>query len=229
MAATLAELRARALQILSDTGSAIYTADLVDECLRHALADYSAVLPQELETVVTLVGDGREVDLSALTGLLGVTQVYWPWDSLATEETWPPNQVRGWRLVWDDASPILHFTQLDGDQPQADDEVRIWYAAKQTINGLDGETATTVRLDHETLIVLGGAAYAALARAQALIETAGVDLYQVGLLGSWGQKMMSEFRARLAALRGAEARRGPTWVEGWSIDKWDRRETESNF
>ena len=223
MPSTLAELRTRVLQLLSDTGSAIYVAGLVDECIRHALADYSAVLPQELDTVITLAAAGREVDLSALSGLLGVTQVYWPYDSLATDETWPPNKIRGYRVMWDDASPILHFTQIDGAQPQASDEIRVWYIAKQTINGLDAETVTTIRLDHESLVVLGAAGYAALARAADLIETAGVDLYQVGLLGSWGQKMLKDFQNKLASLRGAEVRRGPLWGEGWALDKWDRR------
>ena len=217
----IADFRDRVSQMLVDVAGAIYADGLIDESLRHALGEYSAVCPQALETVVNVLADGREIELSGLAGLLEVTEVYWPFDSAATEETWPPNRVRGWRVFWDITDPVLHFIQWDGEQPQAGDEARIWYTAKHTIEGLDAEAVTSVSIAHESLIVLGAAGYTALSRATELIETAGIDLYQVGLLGTMGTKYVREFQSKLEALRKVEARRGPAWGQGWALDKWD--------
>jgi len=69
--------------------------------------------------------------------------------------------------------------------------------------------------------VTGAAGQAALSRAADLVETTNVDLYQVGLLASWGKLKMREFASALEALRTANARRGAPWSEGWQLDKWD--------
>jgi hypothetical protein len=227
MGSTAVEFRTRIAQALMDTGGAIYDSDLVLEALRQALNEYSGVLPQELETTITLVADGREISLAALSGLVNVLQVWWPYDSAAPG--WPPNQVKGFRVWWDNGNPVLFLHELAGAEPRQDDELRLWYSANQTIEGLDSATVTTVRPDHESLLVVGAAAYAAMARAEDLIETSGTDLYQVGLLGSWAVKQRGIFQAGLAALRGAEARQGPSWGAGWSVDKWDSRDTGENF
>ncbi len=225
MGSTLAQFETRILAALVDAGGAIYTTATVDEALRHALSEYSQVCPLEMETVLTLPGAGREIDLSSLTGLLSVSMVWWPFDS--TAEAWPPNQVKGFRIWWDDTNPVLFLMDLAGGEPQTSDELRAWYTASQTIQNLDSAAATTVRTDHESLLVLGASAYAALARAEDLVETAGTDLYQVGLLGSWGVRKQRDFQAQLDRLRASEARRGPAWGHGWSVDKWDSRETGS--
>ena len=221
---TLAQLRTRVLQLLLDTGSAIYPSDLVDESLRQALHDYSQVRPLQMETVVTLPGDGREIALNGISELLEVTNVWWPYDSAATSETWPPNQVRGWHVYWDDAQAVLFLDQLEGAQPQMDDEVRVWYTTIQKVEGMDSAAATTVRIDHETGLCLGAAGYAALSRVVDLVETAGTDLYAMALQATWGNAKLREFRRWLETLRAREVRSGtPAWGYGWSLDKWDNR------
>ena len=76
-----------------DTANTIWPTATLDECLRLALHEYSDASPLQFETVITLPGDSREIALAALTGLEMVSDVWWPYDSAATTETWPPNRV----------------------------------------------------------------------------------------------------------------------------------------
>lgn len=216
---TLAQLRDRVEVVLVDSGNLIWSTDAIDEGIRQALEEYSRTLPLLKSDTLTLGAAGREIDLSSLTGLLDVTRVYWPYD--ASAETWPPNRVKGWRLtLLDGDTPTLELTGWDQAQPQAGDVVRLWYTAMQTIDGLDSADASTVRQDHESLLVVGAAGKCALFRAADLIEIAGTDLYQVGLLNSWGKNKLKEFMYTLEMIRSREAVRGVPWVSGWPLDKW---------
>ena len=219
---TLAQIRDRVEQMLVDPANAIYATGLLDECITQALDEYSHANPLGAETFITLPGDGREIAIDSLTGLINVTEVWWPTDSTASSETWPPNRVLGWRLWWDDARPVLFLDTVEQDQPQTDDEVRIWYTKRQTIENLDSATVTSLPGEAESLIVLGAAGHAAMARAEDLIEVAGTDLYQVGVLATWGTKKLNEFRKRLATLQRESSRRGTSYLRSsWILDKWD--------
>jgi hypothetical protein len=217
---TLTQLRDRVEAMLMDTANAIWDTDVIDEAIRQALDEYNQVFPLSVETVITLPGDSREIALNSLTGLLDVMEVWWPYDSAASE-TWPPNKIRGFRLWWDDAQPVLFLDLVDGSQPQQDDEMRIWYTKPQTIQDLDSADSTTLQGDHQSALVKGAAGHAALFRTADLVEVAGTDLYAVGLLGTWGRAKEREWSAFLESLRKQSARRGPPWGQGWPLDKWD--------
>jgi hypothetical protein len=218
---TLAQFIDRVELALLDAGNAHFSPDTITQGLRQAVKEYSLARPQEAETVITLPGDGREIALDSLTGLLEVTDVWWPYDSLATSETWPPNRVRGWRVWWDDAQPVLFLTRNDGEQPQEDDEMRIWYVRQQTIENLDSATITSLPAAHEEIIVNGAAGFAALSNAVDMINTANTDVFMVGLMGTWGKTKVQEFRKSVESLRAAGARSGAAWTHGWVVDKWD--------
>ena len=223
----LAAIRDRVEQTLLDTGNAIWATGAIDEALRTALHQYSEANPQAIETYLTLAADGREISLSTLTGLLNVTEVWWPYDH--TTETWPPNKVQGFRIFWDAGVATLLLDFEEADQPQIDDEVRIFYTAAQTIEDLDTATATTVPAPHESWLVVGAAGQAAMSRALDLMEVTGTDMYAIGLMATWGRSKVKEFQSFLNALRGQHARRGPSWGTGWRMDKWDSVDTEDLF
>lgn len=220
---TLAQLRDRVEQSLLDVSNAIFTTELIDECLRQALDQYNQANPHSLETVIELPGDGREIALDALTDLSQVTEVWWPYDSAAAVESWPPNRVTGFRVYWDDARPVLFLDVLAGAQPQAGEEVRIWYVARHTIQGLDAAAVTTLPGEHESMLVIGAAGHAAMARALDLLESSGTDLYAIGLMATWGRARQREYAAFLKGLKERGARSGMPWGAGWSLDQWDRK------
>ena len=217
----LADIRDRVEAFLMDSGNAIWDTATIDEGINQVLDEYSAVFPLSLETVITLPGDGREIALSDLTGLIEVTQVWWPYDSDASSETWPPNKVRGWHLWWDDATAVLFVDIVDGSQPQTDDEMRIWYIYPQTIQDLHSADSTTIQDAHISKIVEGAAAKAAMARAVDLVETADTDIYSVQVLATWGKHHKGKWDRFLETMRKRGNRFGPSWGDGWALDKWD--------
>jgi hypothetical protein len=224
MGLTLAQYEARVAVFLMDTGNTIWPTATLDECIRLALHEYSEANPLGVETVITLPGDGREVALNALPGLTAVTDVWWPYDSAATTETWPPNRVRGFRMYWDDDQPVLYLETEDDTQPQQDDELRLWYVKQRTIQNLDSASATTIQVDHESWIVMGAAGQAAFARATDLAETAGVSAVSTPNLAALGSRWLRTFRANVASLRGQRnpgGPGGPVFGAGWRLDKWD--------
>ena len=222
MPSTLAQLEARVAARLTDAANAVFALATLDEAIRTALHDYGAVSPNTSETVITLPGDGREIALNGVTGLLDVSEVWWPYDSDASEETWPPNRVRGFRLWWDNGSPVLFLDIAEGGQPQLDDELRLWYTKLHTVQNLDSESITTVRADHETGLVTGAAGYAALSETIDQVGQVHIDPEETKTLQAWGAARLGEFNAWLETLRAQNARSGKPWGDtGWSLDKWD--------
>jgi hypothetical protein len=215
----LATIRARVERKLWDETNAVWSDDVIDEAIWTALDEFSQVFPQTTSEVITLDADGREIDISDLDGLLNVTRVYWPYDS--SEETWPPNRVKGFRLEWIAGDPILTFTAIDGDQPQTDDEVKIWYTCRQTIDDLDSETETSLNSLQETLIIIGAAGYAVQGRGLDLLRISEIDPDLVTKYEKWADGRLLEFRAKLEQLRGESARAGESFATPWTLDKWD--------
>jgi len=219
MPSTLVGYRARILDRLVDAGGNIFSTATLDEAIRTALDEYNRVYPLTAETVIVLPGAGREIALANVTGLIGVSEVWWPYDSLS--EVWPPNQVQGFRIFWDDAQPVLFLTTRDGSQPQLDDEVRLWYTKLHTIQDLDSAAVTTVHLDHETDVVAGGAGHAAIAESLDQIGQVHIDPKEVEYLRSWGISRLNEYRAALNRIRDATVHTGEPWGAPWKLDKWD--------
>ncbi len=215
----LTVLRGRVELKLSDVGNVIWSTDALDEGIQSALDEYNAVMPAKAEETLTLAAAGREIDLSEIDGLIKVTEVWWPYDSDA--EIWPPNRVLGWYQFTSADGPVLFLNQIDGAQPQAGDEVRIWYTLRQAIEGLAGATEGTLPLDHESLLVLGAAGHAVQGRALDLLRVTEVDPGLVAKYEKWADDRLKEYRASLEILRSEQARSGVSWGPGWAVDKWE--------
>ena len=218
---TLAQLEVRVSARLADAANALWPLTLVDEALRTALSEYSAAIPQAMEGILILPGTGREIALDSFANLTRVLDVWWPYDTLT--EVWPPNQVAGFRVWWDDARPVLLLASKTANQPQASDTIRVWYTRPQTIASLDSATTTSVFPNHESSIVNGAAGFAASMALVSQLSSVKVDPHQVVSLHTYAADRLKEFRASLAALAGAGAAPsfGPPYGEGWGIDKWD--------
>lgn len=216
---TLAQLETRISARLVDASNVIYSTATIDEALRSALSDYSTVLPLGSETYITLPGTGREIALDALTGLIAVLDVWWPYNP--DTEVWPPNMVAGFRVYWDDARPVLLLASKNANQPQINDSLRLWYTKPHTISSLDSAATTTVFPNHESMLVTGACAYCAASEHMDQIGTVRVDPAEVPALQAWAAARMAEWQTWLARMAAAAPSFGPPFGDGWGIDKWD--------
>jgi len=221
---TLAQLEARVAARLIDASNAVFTTATLDEALQSALDEYTQAWPLTLETVITLPGDGREIALNGVSGLISVQEVWWPFDSDATQETWPPNQVRGFRVWWDDAQPVLFLNVKGAAQPQAADELRLWYSAAHTIQNLASAATTTVFPHHESGLVSGAAGYAVLSQDVNQLGAVRLDRDEAVAAREWGRAQLREFRAWLKAVAAQAPTHGEPFGPGWRLDRFDDQE-----
>jgi hypothetical protein len=218
---TLAELRARVLEMLSDATPTYFTADRIDESLHRALDEYSQYNPMQGETLLDLPGDGWEIALGEVDGLLRVMAVHWPYDSLLSEDNQHENQISHWFLWWDDGNPVVTVITKDGSMPEEDDELRLWYELAHSIDGLAGGSVTTLPDLHESIIVTGAAGFAAMSQSSALMLDTTADMYAATLMATWGRAKEREFRQLLSKLAIQVGRSGAP-SKAWAMDKWDR-------
>ncbi len=179
MAATLTSLRDRIEEILADDANAIWAADTIDEGIRLALDTYSKARPYQAIDTLTLAADGREIDVSGVTGLLNITRVWLPYTAATPEH--PPR----WRVFehWQDAQILYIEDDVEGTPtnplgfgaPSSGDVARLFYTQKQTLNGLDSATATTFADDDESMIAWAASGYAILTEATKATKHAQID------------------------------------------------------
>jgi pyruvate carboxylase len=93
------------------------------------------------------------------------------------------------------------------------------YAGKQTIEDLDNASATTVRDDHESLLVVGASGQAAMIRAAGLNEAWGVKSGEMSQLMTWGSAQYERFVEFLAEIR-TELAINIFPKKYWNLDKW---------
>ena len=215
MTATLTTLRDRVELMLADSGNDIWSTGDVDEGIRQALHEYSKTRPLRAVSSIELDATGREIDVSSLTGLLGVLEVWCDYTSTAPEF---PANVRAFQH-WRDESKIY---VNDDYEPASGDVVRVFYTTLQTLSGLDSATATTVPLDDETLLALGAAGYAATARAIDLTEQVTLDRLTAQQTRAWGLAKLQEFRAGLKTVARRMALENVSYVELPPLDRFER-------
>src|SRR5438105_690697 len=91
-AATLTTLEARVKNLLAASASATTWATAnIDEGIRQALEEYSRARPQTVAGSITPAANTREFSIAALTGLLSVARVWFPYTSTSPE--YPPNWI----------------------------------------------------------------------------------------------------------------------------------------
>ena len=211
----LAAYRTRITNSLDDT-KAKYTTDIIDEALRKTLNEYTRASPNIKTHTHTVTTAGRPQTLAA-ANLIAIIQLVHPYDSTLTD---PFVYAReDFSLTHMDGSPTLYF--FGNDIPEVDEKIYLRYAAKQTITDLDSATATTVRDDHEDILIVGASGQAAMMRASGLNEQWGGRPGDVGALMTWGTKQYSRFFDFIS-----EIKQEPTLpafpLNSWQLDDWDK-------
>jgi hypothetical protein len=195
---------------LDDAGNAVWSTDQIDRAIAKALNDYSRVNPSQAVDTISLTADGREIDVSSLSGLIRIVRVWWPYT--ASDPEYPPQWVR-W-AKWGDALSII-----SDEEPQSGDVVRVFYHRAREIEDLGGAAATTVPAEDEEVVVRGAAAYCALQKGRGAVGEAGVSTETPEHWLKWGMAQMELFRESLREVRrrylAGVDKRVPLWREGW--------------
>ena len=216
---TLASLRTRLANRLADASHAVWSTDALDEALRTALHEYSEVVPLTTQTYVTLPSHGFDVALNNIDGLLSVLGAWWPYHP---DYPWQlPEGLRGFRLWWDDAQPVLRLATLGGEIPREGDDVLLMYGHAHTIEGLDGGDVTSLFGHHESGLLTGAAGYAATMEHVDQAGQVSLDPSEALTLAGWSGARLKEFRAWLKTLPTGPGPSGQAFNRGWRLDKWD--------
>ena len=196
--ATLATIRDRVEQLLVDLSNAIWTTGLIDESVDQALSAYSEVRPQVVRSALSLTTilstNGREIDISAVTGLVSVVDVWAPY--LAADDKATKRRFEHWL-----EQEVVNLA--DGAAVSASDTARIFYAKVHTLNGLNSAGATTFKTGDDSLIVVGAAGYACLSRAVDLLEQVTLGRQTAEELQGLGSVYLAEFWRRLGVGDGS--------------------------
>jgi hypothetical protein len=228
MPSTLTQLEARVAALLYDSGNSIFTVATIDEALKQARDLYTDAAPCPMETLLTLPGDGREIALNGVSNLIAVTEVWFPYDSTETQETWTRRKPRGFRVRRDDTQPVLFLNDELGSEPQADEELYLFYTVPHTIQNLDAASTTTIPSQHESHLCRGAAGFCALTRSVDLSETAANMAVSTPNLAALANLYLNDpyfgYLPFLDTLRSRSQISGDPFASGWRMDKHDRRE-----
>jgi hypothetical protein len=216
MPATLTTYRTRIINSLDDD-TLKYSNDILDEALRKVLNEYTRAFPNIKTYTTTVATAGRSQTLTGCTNLIAIINLYHPFISTLPDPYVTPRE--DFLLSWQDGVPFVHFK--GDDIPQAGEKIYTSFAAKQTIDLLDSATATTVRSDHEDLLITGAAGQAAMMRASGLTEKWGTISNQQSNLMIWGKSQYQRFMDFLIEIR-SEMPMDIFPVSSWRLDQWDK-------
>ncbi len=215
--ANLASYRTRITNSLNDVTTK-YSNDVLDEALRKTLSEYTRAFPNICTQEISIGTAGRAQSLNACSNLINVIQLVHPWVAGAADPF--INEREDFVITWQDGTPTAYFT--GADIPQVGEALFVKYASRQTIEDLDEAVQTTVRDDHEDLLVVGAAGQAAMIRASGLNESWGVKSGEMSQLMVWGNNQYNRYLVFLAEIRTEQ----PINIfpdTYWALDNWDKR------
>lgn len=192
---TLTELIVQVELELKDTGNVRWSDGELTAHIRRALRAYNRVAPQRLAATLRASAGEREYSLAGLSGLMEVTDLWYPWDE--DHPTYPPPRPR-WSLIGDG---LLYLEVEAPPRGDGTDDLRIFYTAPHTIQGLDGASATTLDAQGEQVVILGASAYAAMQLAQSLMGTVTVSGWTPRQFQDWAMARAKAFEVCLEQVR----------------------------
>ncbi len=193
---TLATYRTRVLNTLKSTNEKFEDTTL-DEAIRRVLDEYSQVFPDIQNESFALTQSGRAHLLEGGTGLLAVLQLILPYETGLLDPA--INEREDFYIFFHQGHPYAYFTGQP--IPLVGQTLSVRFARRHTLSGLDDAELTTIRPDHESMLVVGAAGAAATSRAAGTIEQWGGKSGDPNQLMLWGQAQYQKFREFLLTIR----------------------------
>jgi len=192
--------RTRVLNTLKSTNEK-FENDIVDEAIRRVLDEYSQSFPDIQSLSFALVESGRAQFLTDCSGLLAVLQLILPYNIGLLDPA--INEREDFYVFFHQAQPYAYFT--GSPVPLSGQMVFLRFARRHTLSGLDAAEVTSLRPDHESMLVVGAAGAAATSRAAGTIEQWGGKTGDPNQLMLWGQAQYQKFREFLLTIRADQS------------------------
>lgn len=191
---TLATLRTSLRSDLHDTVSASYrwTDAALDRHILHAVERYQDAWPQDVEAAIATTAGTIRYSLGALTGLIWVERVWYPYDA-ALEPVWISFRVDGGELEL-----------LDVAAPSGAETIRVFYAKLHQVDA----SGSTIPREHEYVVLTGAAGYALAEHASYAPATVNPSAASGQAYFALSRDRLAEFERQLAGLRVLRAARG---------------------
>lgn len=215
---TLATYRTRVLNTLKSTNEK-FENDIIDEAIRRILDEYSQTFPDISEISFSLSASGRAQLLEGCSGLLAVLQLILPYNIAFLDPA--INAREDFYTFFHNGDPYAYFTGQP--IPLLGELLFVRFARRHTLSGLDETELTSVRADHESMLVVGAAGAAATSRAAGTIEQWGGKAGDPNQLMLWGQSQYEKFREFLFSIR-SEQNQDIFPDSFWPLDKEDNKD-----
>ena len=212
--ANLEDVKTRVRQILDDAAGTRFTDTLLENAARQALTRLDEALPLMRSLDVTRTDSGRDQALTGLTGPLFLVKVIKIPDLPESRET----EIRyGFTCSLAGDSAALHFS--GPVIPRAGESLRVSYASRNTLAGLDGAEATTVPETALTALHYAYASAACLLRAASVSEAYGARPGESARLVEQSKVWMETAERDLQNMKNQQEFAYPA---GFALDRWDR-------
>jgi len=179
----LATMRARVREDLQDEDDANYrwTNDQVDGAIERVVKEFSIVSPIQQQDDIATVESSRDIDISSLSGLVGVESVEFPIGE-------NPSHYQKFR-IWQDT------IQMD-DEGDGDDARVRWYKEHTLAE------SSTIPTHLEEIIVLGATGYLAASASVYTVDKATIagKWATINFL-KWGEQRLERYEKNLKALK----------------------------
>jgi hypothetical protein len=179
----LTEMRARVREDLQDTDSENYrwTDDEVDGAIDRVVTEYSLHAPIEQQDDIATTDGDTELDISSLSGLLGIESVEFPIGQspkyLQKTEYW--------------AGHLYMEDEGDGN------DARVRWLKKHALTA----ESTTIPAEHEEIIVLGATGYLAMSASAYTVDRASIAGRHATInYKAWGKDRLARYDRKLKAI-----------------------------
>lgn len=208
----LSDLISRLRTVLADPLATCFSDSVLEEAIRQALQEVDNRMPQVIQMDKTVTVSGRDQALDGLIDPLYLVSI-----RFADDE--------------DELEPGLHFTyqlsngvlmaHFTGSRvPEVGEILKINYASRHTVGGLDGAASTSLTDGMLSALVNGAEGHACVLRTHALQGASGVKSSEVGELLTIAQIRLDQFQKNLADLKIYQEFGFP---QGFRLDRWDNR------
>jgi len=180
----LTEMRTRVREDLQDEDEANYrwTNDQVDGAIERVVREFSIAKPIQQQDDIATTESSRDIDISSLSGLIGVESVEFPIGE-------NPTYYQKFR-IWQDTIQMA-------DEGDGDDARVKWYKE----HTLDAESST-IPAQFEEIIVLGATGYLAASASVYTVDKATIagKWATINFL-KWGKERLDRYEKKLRALK----------------------------